>query len=329
MLLSLNRREARYATVGTPRKFWQTWREEDADGRLASLAAREPNAAERAALAGALEDDTPTAERPSVRLQGLIDRPLAVAEARAVYAGAFAGARSHFEALVAEGERAITPQDRALFALCRPERLLDLVRRFTVFDGGVRKIARHQQFFGIRSAVERVKQYDTNGCRKGGVIWHTQGSGKSLTMVMLGRALALDKDIANPRIVIVTDRDDLDRQIKDTFRSCELEPVRATSGAHLLKLIRNKTALVTTIINKFDTASRSDAAVDLDTNIFVLVGREPPQPDRPVWRTRRVRHEDATHPAERLLSRFHRHAATAKGEEYPVHLWVGLSTPTR
>ena len=271
VLLSLNRREARYATVGTPRKFWQTWREEDADGRLASLAAREPNAAERAALAGALEDDTPTAERPSVRLQGLIDRPLAVAEAQAVYAGAFAGARSHFEALVAEGERAITAQDRALFALCRPERLLDLVRRFTVFDGGVRKIARHQQFFGIRSAVERVKQYDTNGCRKGGVIWHTQGSGKSLTMVMLGRALALDKDIANPRIVIVTDRDDLDRQIKDTFRSCELEPVRATSGAHLLKLIRNKTALVTTIINKFDTASRSDAAVDPDTNIFVLV----------------------------------------------------------
>ena len=271
VLLSLNRREARYATVGTPRKFWQTWREEDADGRLASLAAREPNAAERAALAGALEDDTPTAERPSVRLQGLIDRPLAVAEAQAVYAGAFAGARSHFEALVAEGERAITAQDRALFALCRPERLLDLVRRFTVFDGGVRKIARHQQFFGIRSTVERVKQYDTNGCRKGGVIWHTQGSGKSLTMVMLGRALALDKDIANPRIVIVTDRDDLDRQIKDTFRSCELEPVRATSGAHLLKLIRNKTALVTTIINKFDTASRSDAAVDPDTNIFVLV----------------------------------------------------------
>ena len=271
VLLSLNRREARYATVGTPRKFWQTWREEDADGRLAPLAAREPNAAERAALTGALEDDTPTAERPLVRLQGLIDRPLAVAEAQAVYAGAFAGARAHFDDLVAEGGRAITPQDRTIFALCRPERLLDLVRRFTVFDGGVRKIARHQQFFGVQSAVERVRQFDTNGCRKGGVIWHTQGSGKSLTMVMLGRALALDKDIANPRIVIVTDRDDLDRQIKDTFRSCELEPVRATSGAHLLKLIRNRTALVTTIINKFDTASRSGSATDPDPNIFVLV----------------------------------------------------------
>lgn len=271
VLLSMNRREARYATVGTPRKFWQAWREEDADERLASLAATVPNTDERAALAGALEDDTLPAERPSIRLQGLIDRPLAVAESQAVYSGAFAGARSHFDNLVAEGGRAITPQDRAIFALCRPERLLDLVRRFTVFDSGVRKIARHQQFFGIRRAVERVKQFDADGRRRGGVIWHTQGSGKSLTMVMLGRALVLDKDIANPRIVIVTDRDDLDRQIKDTFKSCEMEPVRATSGAHLLKLIRNKTALVTTIINKFDTASRSDAATDPDTNIFVLV----------------------------------------------------------
>ena len=69
-------------------------------------------------------------------MQGLIDRPLAVAEAQAVYAGGLADARAHFEALAAEGGRAITAQDRAIFALCRPERLLDLVRRFTVFDGG-------------------------------------------------------------------------------------------------------------------------------------------------------------------------------------------------
>ena len=82
-----------------------------------------------------------------------------------------------------------------MYALCRPERLLDMVRRFIVFDGGARKIARHQQYFGILEAVERVKQYDLEGQRKGGVIWHTQGSGKSLTMVMLGKALALDKEI--------------------------------------------------------------------------------------------------------------------------------------
>ncbi|KXJ52338.1 MAG: restriction endonuclease subunit R [Thalassospira sp. Nap_22] len=238
LLLTMNRIEARYATVGTPQKFWQTWRdEEDTD-----------------------EVITPVA-----------NRPLTEAEKDAIFSGDFAGARGYFDAMSAEGERAVTAQDRTLFALCRPERLLDLVRRFTVFDGGVRKIARHQQFFGIRTAVERVKQRDINGIRKGGVIWHTQGSGKSLTMVMLGRSLALDKDIVNPRLIIVTDRDDLDKQIKGTFKSCELEPVRATSGTHLLELIRNKAALVTTIINKFDTATRGSDAADEDANVFILV----------------------------------------------------------
>ncbi|MEQ1437713.1 hypothetical protein ABLW47_24090, partial [Salmonella enterica] len=78
-----------------------------------------------------------------------------------------ADARDHFLALREEGERAVTEQDRTLYALCRPARLLDLVRRFTVFDGGVRKIARHQQFFGIRRAIETISQHDTRGARKG------------------------------------------------------------------------------------------------------------------------------------------------------------------
>ncbi len=238
LLMVMNRVDARYATVGAPRQFWQTWRdEEDLDETIAPLA----------------------------------NRSLATTEANAIFSGDFAFARSHFETLAAEGQRAVTAQDRAIYALCRPERLLDLIRRFTVFDGGARKIARHQQFFGIGKAVERVRQFNFDGSRKGGVIWHTQGSGKSLTMVMLGRALALDKAIANPRILIVTDRDDLDKQIKDTFKSCELEPVRATSGAHLIELIRNRTPLVTTIINKFETAAKAAGDIDEDANIFVLV----------------------------------------------------------
>lgn len=238
LLLTMNRQEARFATVGTPQKFWQTWRdEEDKDASIATLA----------------------------------NRPMTASEKYAIFSGDFACARSYFEAMVAEGHRAVTPQDRTIFALCRPERLLDLVRRFTVFDGGIRKVARHQQFFGIRKAVERVKQFDLKGIRKGGVIWHTQGSGKSLTMVMLGRSLALDKAIPNPRIIIVTDRDDLDKQIKDTFKSCELEPVRATSGSHLFDMIRDKKPLITTIVNKFDTAMRSAQAADSDANVFVLV----------------------------------------------------------
>jgi type I restriction enzyme, R subunit len=238
LLMTMNRQEARYATVGTPQKFWQSWRdEEDRDEQILPLA----------------------------------NRLLTSSEKTAIFSGDFALAVSFFEALAQEGARAITAQDRTIYALCRPARLLDLIHRFTVFDGGVRKIARHQQYFGIRLAVERVKRLDAKGTRKGGVIWHTQGSGKSLTMVMLGRALAIDPDIANPRIIIVTDRDDLDKQIKGTFKSCEMEPVRAGSGTHLLQLIRNKAPLITTIIHKFDTASRGRAVADDDANIFVLV----------------------------------------------------------
>lgn len=238
LLIGMNRNEARYATVGTPRKFWQTWRdEEDTDEAIAPFS----------------------------------NRVLTVAEKDAIFSGDFADARAYFDAMAAEGERAVTAQDRTVYALCRPERLLDLIRRFTVFDGGVRKVARHQQFFGIRRAVETVKQHDVSGARKGGVIWHTQGSGKSLTMVMLGRSLALERSIENPRIIIVTDRDDLDKQIKDTFKSCDLEPVRATSGAHLLELVQDKAPLVTTIINKFDTALKNSKLMDEDPNIFVLV----------------------------------------------------------
>ena len=258
-----------------------------------------------------------------MRLQGLIDRPLAVAESQAVYSGAFAGTRLHFDDLVAEGGRAITAQDRAIFALCRPERLLDLVRRFTVFDGGVRKIARHQQFFGIRRAVERVKQFDADGRRRGGVIWHTQGSGKSLTMVMLGRALALDKDIANPRIVIVTRP-----RTTSTGRS----------GTHL-QVVRDGT--------RPGDQRRASAQADPQQNgAGSLPSSTNSTPRRAVvrqltrtrisscWWTRATRsqtgqyggHGELAMKMRRILPnacypRFHRHAAAAKGEEYPVHLW--------
>lgn len=271
LLLTMNRVEARYATVGTPQKFWQTWRdEEDSDLIIQPLN-------ERAAAPDIVStvDDLllQPAELPatSTSLSGLVNRPMGFEEEEALFSGDFAGARDYFHSLASDGHRAVTPQDRTIYALCRPERMLDLVRRFTVFDGGVRKIARHQQFFGIRKAMERVKQFDMNGIRKGGVIWHTQGSGKSLTMVMLGRALALDKSISNPRIIIVTDRDDLDKQIKGTFKSCEMEPRRATSGADLITLVRNKAPLITTIINKFDTALRGNEIGENDANIFVLV----------------------------------------------------------
>lgn len=269
MLLSMNRKEAHYAAVGTPLKFWQAWRdEEDGEADAGEPLARPLDDADRDALLAALHPEGDGADEAA--LARLVNPPPGAAEEQAVFDGPFADAHAFFDALAAEGPREVTAQDRTLYALCRPERLLDLIRRFTVFDGGIRKIARHQQYFGILAALGRVRQHRTDGVRKGGVIWHTQGSGKSLTMVMLGRALALEPGIPNPRIVIVTDRLDLDKQIRDTFRSCEMEPKRPTTGARLLTLIREKAPLITTTVHKFETAAKA-GVVDGDADVFVLV----------------------------------------------------------
>ena len=117
-----------------------------------------------------------------------------------------------------------------------------------------------------------MKHFDGAGSRKGGVIWHTQGSGKSLTMVMLARNLALDPEIPNPRIVLVTDRDDLDKQLGNTFAACGLEANRATSGRNLLELVAGKkSGIITTLIHKFDRAYAVKKYQDASPDIFILV----------------------------------------------------------
>ena len=111
------------------------------------------------------------------------------------------------------------------------------------------------------------------GTRDGGVIWHTQGSGKSLTMVMLSKSIRLSAEIKNPRIVIVTDRISLDKQIHKTFHQCGvLSLAKAKSGADLVDLIANtSTEVVTTITDKFDTALKRKSFSNDSPNIFVLV----------------------------------------------------------
>ncbi len=169
-------------------------------------------------------------------------------------------------------ERSVTAQDRTLYGLCRPERLLEMTRLFIVYDGGQKKIARHQQYAAVKAALARVLEREADGSRRGGIVWHTQGSGKSLTMVMLAKALALHPAIRNPRLILVTDRVELDKQICDTFRYCGHEPVRARDGKELRELIEAKKAsVITTIINKFERAVKGVSHLDEDDNLFVLV----------------------------------------------------------
>jgi len=169
------------------------------------------------------------------------------------------------------GNRKPTGQDAFLYNLCRPERLLDLMFNFTVYENGVKKIARYQQYFAIKKVMERIRPVE-GGKRRGGVIWHTQGSGKSLTMVMLAQALALDKTIRNPKIILVTDRTDLDRQITGIFKKCGVYVENAATGNQLVQLLESKRdAVITTIINKFETAVKRIRQPLDDANLFVLV----------------------------------------------------------
>lgn len=169
-------------------------------------------------------------------------------------------------------DRLVTEQDKALFALCQPERLLDMVYKYIVFDGPDKKICRYQQYFAVQETINRIKQRNKEGNRKGGVIWHTTGSGKSLTMVMLSKALALEESIENPRVIIVTDRINLDKQIFKTFVNCGKSVKKAKSGSNLIELLQDKgNEIITTIIDKFNIASSRITFKEESQNIFVLV----------------------------------------------------------
>lgn len=237
LLLATNVNDVSYATTATPKKFWNKWVEQFVDKTAEELY--------RYKLSEKVNQRTYSSEYSYMM----------VAE---------------------EGEQYGLPkipsvQDAYLYNLCRPERLLQLMYRFTLFDDGVKKIARYQQFFAVEKVMERVRNIE-GGKRRGGVIWHTQGSGKSLTMVLLAQAIILDKSIKNPRIILVTDRTDLDRQITATFKKCQVQVENATTGSNLVKLLEsNRSTIITTIINKFDAAVNRMKAPLTDANIFVLI----------------------------------------------------------
>lgn len=168
-------------------------------------------------------------------------------------------------------DRLSTEQDRAVISLFSPERVMELIRYFILFDSNIKKICRYQQYYAIREIIKTIQQTDERGNRQSGVIWHTQGSGKSLTMVMLAKYILMELPADHPKVVIVTDRKDLDAQIAATFAHTRLNPARATSGRHLVGLVdSNKADVVTTIINKFNTAERLDSK-NLSRDVFVLV----------------------------------------------------------
>ena len=205
ILMAANKNETKYATCGTPDKFWSTWNEQYVE-----------------------------------KQNELLDKTVI--------------------------GRQVTKQDRDIISLFEKERFLELIKDFIIFEAGTKKICRYQQYFAVKAMLERIK-HD----KKGGVVWHTQGSGKSITMVYITKKLMEDKEIQNPQVVIVTDRVDLDKQIHKTFNRIGVEAARATTGNNLTDLIKDeKVRVITTVVNKFETVVKSGVSVDVP-NTFILV----------------------------------------------------------
>jgi type I restriction enzyme, R subunit len=250
LLLSISGTDGRYATTKTPKKFWTGWREEEFDEAYFATIKNAP-----------VSDQ--------VRKAVLMNRP--------------ASLRRYFETLWA-GKQLPTDQDRMMISLLGKKRLLEFIRFFILFDRKVGKIAaRHQQAFGIKSLIGRINKRKPDGGREGGVIWHTTGSGKSFTMVFLCKALLLHGSLKECRVVVVTDRIDLEDQLSKTFLSGgafgsaiatkkEGERAKVSSGRDLAKRIgHGKERIIFTIIAKFHTASKLPECHNPSENMIVLV----------------------------------------------------------
>lgn len=247
ILLSINGNDGRYATCGTPLKFWGGWREED-----------------------------------------ITDAEMLAVKNRKLTAQQVSGLFSHrkpedlhwYQNLISGGQLAVTGQDQMLISLLLPARLLEMTRLYTLFDTKVgRVIARYQQVFGIKRLTDRIKIKNAHGGREGGVIWHTTGSGKSLTMVLFSKALLLDESLKACRFIVVTDRVDLQSQLSKSFVSGgelagknDYKHAMATSGARLAQQIgQGKQRIIFSLIQKFTSATELPECHNDDANIVVLI----------------------------------------------------------
>jgi type I restriction enzyme R subunit len=250
LLFAVSNTNGRYATTKTPRKFWSLWREE-------TLPETHFHTIKNTLIPQPVFDDL------------FLDKPMAV--------------RRYFQTLWS-GEQLPTEQDRLLASLLSKERLLEFIRFFLFFDKKIGKIAaRYPQVFGIKALIERINQRTPEGGRKGGILWHTTGSGKSFTMVLLCKALILHESLKDCRVVVVTDRMDLEKQLARTFLTggafgSEIaskkhgEKSKVSSGRELAQRIgKGSERIIFSIINKFSTASKLPECYNPSENLIVLV----------------------------------------------------------
>jgi len=268
VVMSLAVNEAKYATTATPKEFWGFWKE------IFKTNEEESEWLNTIQITKEKQVDTNDWNK-------LID---------------WHEKRNEFVANTVKTATTVTEQDKLLFSFCEPSRLLNIIFNFTLYDDGDKKITRYQQYFAVKNTLSRISK-KVNNKYPGGVIWHTQGSGKSLTMVMLAQLIASHPEIKNPKIILVTDRIDLDSQITETFQKCQFPVENAEVGASkeiikklkgerltdkelsklkndksLLKLISEPgDAVITTLIHKFKAAVDASVKPFSSPEIFILV----------------------------------------------------------
>jgi type I restriction enzyme R subunit len=255
LLIGTNKEEFKYGTTGTPNKFYAKWKEREI-----------------------AEDEWKNRDNFNAQyeqqVREIIAKPIEPELYKQILEDLNGWTYQHTQKL----DRKPAQQDLAVVGILRKDRLLDISKNFTLYDAGIKKVMRYQQFFAIKKMLMRISEKETSETgerRKGGILWQTQGSGKSLTMVMFVKALIESTEINNPRIIIVTDRKDLDRQIKNTFAGAGLKKdvKQAASGEELLTLIKEKDLrVITTLVHKFQSARNKMTNIDdRDQNIFVLI----------------------------------------------------------
>ncbi len=251
LLFAINGSDGRYGTTKTSRKFWSKWHEEDfKEEHFTQI------------------KNTPLSD--SQRGELLLGRPKHLTD---------------FMHRLWAKPQAVSDQDRLLISLLSKERFLEFIRYFILFDQKVGKIAaRYQQAFGIKRLIDQISQKRPDGGRKGGVIWHTTGSGKSFTMVFLCKAMLIHPDLSNCRIIAVTDRRDLEKQLAKTFlsggafgaqkfgRKDLSSKYKASTGKDLARRIaKGEERIIFSIINKFGTAAKLSECYNPSADIIVLI----------------------------------------------------------
>ena len=235
--INVNKNRCLYGTTGTEQKFWHPWKEKT---------------------------------QFKTELENLINTALPEGKKEKLFASRYKYFRPCFDELE-KAPRQVTNQDVMLYGLCRPERVLEFIKKFILYDAGTKKIARYQQYFSVKNTLERITSGESDKKRPDGVIWHTQGSGKSLSMVMLAKAIAMEQKIKEPKVILITDRVNLDEQIYKTFDNCQVPLTQAKSGANLVEILQSyKSTVIAATVFKFDTVANSKGIV-LDSNDIIIL----------------------------------------------------------